>query len=226
MKPDRTMIEVPPELVRRCEEWGPWFVEHLAKGGSPHTLALASHGAETNPVLQAQSKIAECIFALHMDLDPDSAVGWFSEQPDDTWDVLVGETRVDVKGTGLNSHFLIWPIRKNPTFDKKRFHVLALVKTDGTRGYVHGWIGKRSFRRGREIAGPGHPLTEGTRFMHEDKLHRMSIFPGLSTDWREHYCFCGEWGSNGSDVTLRKDRTGQWHCAEHDRERHEATGRS
>ena len=223
MKPDRAVIELPPDLVRDCDQWGHWIVAHYAGGGSSQSRAFSSHGAENNPVLQSNSKIAECIFALHMNMDPRQAVRSSLE----SWDIKVGQTLVDVKRTELDNKFLIWPINKNPIYATKHFHVLALVKTASQRdaggaainasGYVRGWIGKRSFAARRQIAGPAHKLTEGTWHMHEDLLHRVGIFPGLSDDWREHYCHCGEWGAFGFNVSLRKGQLGTWYCAEHNR---------
>jgi hypothetical protein len=191
------MIDLADSLVWRCQAWGRQMVNRYASGS--RSLKYSSHGAERNPVLIASSKIAECVFALDMHLDPYTALDW-GGSPDAGHDVAVGKTRVDVKQSGLHSRYLIWPIKKNDMFEGKDFHVLVLVKTDiererdgerrimAARGFCAGWIGKQSFTVRHRVAGENHRLDRGTRYMTESELHRMDVFPGRGPA----YCFCGE----------------------------------
>jgi hypothetical protein len=191
------MIDLSDSLVWRCQAWGRQMVDRYASGS--RSLRYSSHGAERNPVLHATSKIAECVFALDMGLDPGSALDW-GGSPDHGYDVVVGRTCVDVKQSGMNSRYLIWPTKKNGMFDSKSFHVLVLVKTDiererdgerrimAARGYCAGWIGKRSFALRHQVAGADHKLDQGTRYMPQSRLHRMDVFPGRGLV----FCFCGE----------------------------------
>lgn len=228
MKPECSMIELPLELAQKCDDFAQRLVAHYAQGGSPQSRAFSSHGAESNPLLLCEAKVGECVFALHMEQDPHSRLNWAGDRPDSDYDIAIGRTLVDVKQTGLYGSFLIWPINKNRIFDSKDFHVLALTKTsvvrdaDGkivvARGYVEGWSGKQWFRLRRKIApdGPaGKKLDVGTRYLPVDFLHRMAVFPGHSTDEREHYCWCGEWGSRGKHVSLREGKPGDWSCEPH-----------
>jgi hypothetical protein len=201
--------ELPVDVIRACERYGRDLAEHYARGGSPQSRAVSSHGAESNPELLCDSKIGECIGALDFGLDPKRGVKWIADHPDDGYDLLDGQTRIDVKQCPLHYRYLIWPLYKNGFFDDKKFDVLVLVKTEivridgevvSARGYCRGWIGKATFRAKRLIAPADHVLDEGTRHMHEQNLHRMGIFPGRSDDPREHYCWCGEWGTYGASA--------------------------
>lgn len=196
-----------PRVFERCEEWGSGLAGHYADGGSPQSRALSSHGAESNPELLRDAKVAECCLAMHFGFDPEKVIDWTVYRPDRGWDLLVDLTKVDAKQVGVNDRFLIWPVRKKNIFDSKDFHVLVAVRTKGRWGQCCGWIGKKQFRRRWQIADEVHLLTEGTPYIELDGLHRMGIFPGHSDDPREHYCWCGEWGSRGTPSG--------WFCARH-----------
>jgi hypothetical protein len=201
-------MRLSPELYDRCLQWGNELADHYARGGSPQSRAYSSHGMEADPIGLSKSKAAECVFALFFGLDPDLVIDWDVNVPDAGFDVLVGDmTKVDVKQVDPHDEYLIWPVRKTSLFDSKNFNVLAAVETEGADGECRGWIGKRSFRRCRLIAGEDHRLTTGTRYMAIVDLHRMGVFPGYADDPREHYCWCGEWGAFG-----HRD---QWWCDEH-----------
>jgi hypothetical protein len=175
MKPDLTLIDVPDDLLERCQSWG-----RRAVFSSRLRNRFSMRNAESNPVLLCNSKIAECIFALHaeMDIDAIRSIGGAH------WDVRLGRTLVDIKQTGMHSHYLIWPAKKADDYDRRNFDVLALVKTrlmyapNGKLAFAHGvvwgWIGKETFRELRSIAGAGDVLDEGTWFVEDAILHPMS----------------------------------------------------
>lgn len=214
----RQWHKLPSELCSQCWEFGQAMVVHYAGGGSPRSRAVSSHGAESNPVLHAESKVAECVAAMHFELFPGVALKWVANNADRGWDLIVARTRVDVKQVSCGKRYLLWPIKKNEFFDDKEFDVLMLVETEtsmiagnpvgSARGFVAGWISKRRFRREREVAGDGHALDPGTRYIEKSKLQRVGVFPGRSDDPREHYCWCGEPGWLGYPG-------GRWFCPAH-----------
>jgi hypothetical protein len=170
---------LPSDLLGACVRYGKTLRAHYASGGSPQSRAFSSHGAENNPILLGESKMAECIFCMEAGLNPREALKWSVDHPDGDYDCLLRQVRVDVKYTGINSRYLIWPINKNPIFDSKGFDALVLIKLDGDRGrgFVQGWMTKASFRKLRSIAGPGHKLDAGTRYVDQDLLLDMAKFP-------------------------------------------------
>jgi len=173
------LIDLKDALWIRCLAEGEAIVSGYANSMSERSRAVSTHGAERNAFLQAQAKAAECIFALTFGF----AVEPVFRDSHRAYDFLLGAVRVDVKRTDIVGRYLIWPIGKNAIFESKGFDALALVKNDGPRGWVQGFIGKAEFRQLKSVAGSGHKLDPGTWHVHETSL--------IDTPWRRRV-FCEE----------------------------------
>jgi hypothetical protein len=168
------LIELDQPTTKRCVAFGHEIVRRYAAGLTPQSRAFSSHGAESNVELQIESKMAECIFAVSLGLPVDPLFGDSTR----SWDVQTKRSLVDVKQTGLNGRYLIWPLNKNEIFASKRFDLLALVKNRGNRGAPVGWITKQDFALKKLVAGERHKLTSGTWHVGDDELMPMSLLPG------------------------------------------------
>jgi hypothetical protein len=168
------LIELDRATTERCVQFGHAIVQRYAAGETPRSLAVSSHGAESNPRVQARAKMAECILAvwLGLALDP------LFEQSLRPWDLRTARSRIDVKQTGLNGQYLIWPKRKNDIFAAKEFDLLVLVKNDWNAGAPRGWIEKEDFFRLKSVAGEGHKLDPGTWYVDQELLEAMDRLPG------------------------------------------------
>jgi|GEM_PF-4306283 len=181
-------VIVPDVLMARCARFGHALVEAYARGDCPPSCAVSSHGAATNPRLQAQSKAGEVAFALYRHLDPLAAVKWDIGWADRGFDVCdrLG-FRTDVKTIDGGKHFLLWPVRKRELFAAKRFDLLALVKAEGSRFTICGWLPKDDFARLKNVArcGDGTSLTPGTWYVHENELLDFEWLPFFALRYGE-----------------------------------------
>ncbi len=172
------MIHLPDHVSARCRQFGREIVEHYSRGGSPNSRAVSYNGAEQNVEYQTIGKLAECVFAAELDLDPTRVVKWDLE-PDRGWD-FGRWLRVDVKATTLRGRRLIWPLGKRHIFDHKKFDALILVKVDSAAacGFSAGWILKDDFRREMKVAGADDPtrLHDGTWYVDAADLRPISPF--------------------------------------------------
>ena len=170
----RHLVTLPKDVMDRCVAHGELVVASYFAGLNVNSRSVSSHGADLDPELQAHAKMCECAFALWADLDPFKVLNW-SNRPDVGYDIEY-MARIDVKGIRLGRKYLIWPIKKNRLYDRKKFDVLVLVRGDGPQFEIVRWIGKDEFKQKHEVASPGHPLDNGTWFMHEKQLRSMDDF--------------------------------------------------
>jgi len=182
------MIEPSRDLVAECYGWAVRLINYYVTHDTPESRAYSSHGARRNTRLQCEAKLGECVFCLHVGIDPAVSLKWDTERgADPDYDVIWRSARIDVKQTQLHYDYLIWPINKNRDFQKKKFDVLALAKAqvsfDGEgltgRGFVAGWIEKDKFHLKHDIApaGPANGrLTPGTWYLRPEYLHLMSYW--------------------------------------------------
>jgi hypothetical protein len=165
---------LPPELRRRCREHGRAMAASYARGENPASHAVSSHGADTDPNLLAESKMAECAFCLWACIDPLAELNW--DNAPDAWDVRYCGRYLDIKHTaGLTSRLLIWPYRKVFFYDQTKFDALVLVRGADPIFEVIGWTGKAEFKAKRSIAAPGdrRGLTPGTWFLDMSQLRPL-----------------------------------------------------
>lgn len=199
------MIELSTELCVRCTEFG--FALHRFYASRPQEGQIIG-GKYITAYQRAAAKTGECIGAIFFELDPLKVVDFSIGQNDDGSDFTVGRTRVDIKTNHFRGpgRWLRWPLSKNYRYDHKQFDAFVLVYSSVSwindvishaAGEPIGWIGKRSFKRQRLFADEAHRLDTGTSYLPEEKLHAMDVFPGRSSDPREHYCWCGEPGFLG-----------------------------
>lgn len=164
-------IRLPPDVIKRCIEYGEQFVESYREGNNPWSRAVSSHGAEHNPVLQANAKMAECAFCLLLGLSIDDL--YWDDSDAHHHDVLFHSLRVDVKHTSSRGRFLIWPIRKIAHLPNKKIDVLVLVRGDRPQCdfEISGWVGKRRFIAEHRLSDENDPLpTVGTPCMELEDL--------------------------------------------------------
>lgn len=165
----KRLIELPSDLMERCKHYGQRRVWLYRRGFNAASLAVSSHGAENNPELQAIALMSECAFALWASLDPIGAVNW-SDRCDAGFDVKAWGARWDVKYTGRNGRYLIWPIRKRHILASKQFDDLVLIKAAPPRFLIVGWILKAIFVADHHTAPLGHALDEGTWYLDQSEL--------------------------------------------------------
>jgi hypothetical protein len=151
------MFKLPSDVDEQCRLFGLRTRAHYARAGSPYSRAVSSHGMHDNSEGLADAKRGECIFALHMNLDPLIIVNWSVERPDTGCDFIIDGFRINVKRTSFAGDRLIWPPNKWRFFDDEQFDLLVLTKTrladDGCgEGYAAGWCDKQIFRRRHAIA--------------------------------------------------------------------------
>ena len=167
-------IRLSDELIARCLALAQKIVREFAEGKwSNH---LSHRNADKNVQVWFEGKMAECVFAFESGFGI-GAVS-FTGEPDPHWDVRFRVKRVDVKQTGPGGRYLLWPISKNGEWHKRDFDVLVLtiMREDGL-GCSVGWITKEEFFAKKKIAGPNHPLDEGTWYVDRDPdLHDMASF--------------------------------------------------
>jgi hypothetical protein len=215
-------IELPADLLVRCQKFGEHVVANYRAGYNVNSRAVSSHGAEADVNLQACAKMSECAFCIWARLDPLQALHW-DRWVDGGYDLIWGKTRIDVKSIGITDRFLIWPYRKTGFYDDKKFDVLVVVREHAPTFLIERWIEKGQFRERKLVANDDHALTAGTWFMSVSDLHEMyslrafvgKIGPTWDDNYFEHYCWCGKWGAFGKRVNLRQGELGQWFCFEH-----------
>ena len=76
------MLKLPSNLDDRCLEWGVGLIEHYARGRSPFSRAVSSHGMHADPEGLADAKRGECIFALEHGFDG------HSEKPEEFYAIV------------------------------------------------------------------------------------------------------------------------------------------
>jgi hypothetical protein len=155
-------VLLPSDWIENCWKHARRMVADYQAGKHARSLAVSSHGAENDIRLQAWAKMAEVAFALWCGCDPGVVVGW-SGEIDPGFDVFC-KIKFDVKHTA-HGRRLIWPINKNDFFDSKNFDALVLVCGEPPLFTIWKWMPKEEFRKRRLIAGEGHDLTPGTRYM-------------------------------------------------------------
>lgn len=165
----RHCIKLPSDLIARSDRYGIEVVNSYREGMHRASLAVSSHGAQFNTTLQGLARAAECAFCLWGGLDPNH-LNWDHLRCDPGFDVSLNGVRFDVKNTGFNSRYLIWPINKRHIFSTKRFDALVLVKQRSPEFFIAGWMDKESFERWHETAGEGHALNAGTWYVDEQYL--------------------------------------------------------
>jgi len=176
-------VQLPSDLLARCIKAGEIIVQDLL---NPTTLedsmsaAISSHGAELDPILQANAKAAECAFCLWAGFDPLYSVRW--RHADSGYDVVWFTVRIDVKQTCHHNGRLIWPVRKsNLLKNQKDFDVFVLACGNGAIFDLCGWITKTDFLKSYRIAN-GNGLTAGTWFMEQHELREMDALPA-AIEW-------------------------------------------
>lgn len=175
MDTNQREIIMPPLIIEKARKWARRMISDYEKGLHAASLAVSSHGAQYDEDLLKESKLAECAMSVWAGLSPLTAVRW-EPGPDDDYDVVVGNCRIDVKHTSPYGSRLIWPLRKNDFFHKKQFDVLVLVKGKGAAYRVVGWLPKQKFFGDKHVATAGHKLTKGTWYVDQGKLHKMDSF--------------------------------------------------
>jgi hypothetical protein len=144
------------------------------------SAALTTHGAELDPVLQANAKAAECAFCLWAGFDPLYAVRW--RHADSGYDVVWFTVRIDVKQTCHRNGRLLWPIGKQKIIDRKDFDVFVLACGSGADFDLCGWITKTSFLKHYKTADGKNGMTSGTWFMDQAELCEMAALPA-AIEW-------------------------------------------
>lgn len=171
---------VPAHFVNMCFGYGTDIVSEYAKRRATECV-IGYQDIGKDPVAQANAKAAECALAAYLGLDLYEAVDWSTDAPDPGWDIRHGGIRIDVKGALPRSSYLIWSLKKLHLLERKEFDVFVLVKGEKIIGdkdanfEITGWISKAAFMVQSEIAGPGHRLHEGTRYLHQGALHDFPI---------------------------------------------------
>jgi len=168
-------VTLDAELIARVWKWATSELD----AGRLHNC-YTTRGAETNPLLQTKSKLAEFAFAKWVGLD--ESVVTLQSIADDGGDVTVGVCRVDIKSIEMWKRLLLWPASKVATYDRKNFTHLVLVKHEDFDFKMSGWISKQRFRDEHETAIENNPLRldVGTWTMHESRLGDMDIFFSLT----------------------------------------------
>lgn len=201
----RVKIETPRSLVDRAIEWGRASVMGYRSGEKEASRQFARPGIAESLDAQAMGRLGEIAFCLWAGVDPNEVLDW-GKRPDRGYDMLLGKARIDVKTSGTDC--LIWPVTKNNFLDSAPIDIFVLAGAEERPLiYLLGWVSKRFFVRRHLSADEAHRFDTGTKYLPADHLHRMGVFPGRSDDPREHYCWCGEWGSRGKHET--------WLCEMH-----------
>ncbi len=184
MATKRFHVQLPSDLLARCIKAGEIIVRDLL---NPATLedamsaALSSHGAELDPILQANGKAAECAFCLWAGFDPLYSVRW-RRHADSGYDVVWFTVRIDVKQTCHRNGRLIWPIGKAALLEKKDFDLFVLACGSGDAFDLCGWVTKTNFLKSYHVSNGHDGLTAGTWFMEQRELHEMDALPA-AVDW-------------------------------------------
>jgi hypothetical protein len=165
-------VSLPNEVIERCKKHGQAIVDAYLRGDNPRSRSVSSHGADTDPHLQAEAKAAECAACLWAGLSIDQ-LNW-SNHADAGFDIVLCKRKIDIKANGFNDHYLIWPVRKTELFEDKDFDAFLLVKSNlnANRFHIHKWISKKAFRRDHQVA-MGGGLTPGTWCVHETNMHEI-----------------------------------------------------
>jgi hypothetical protein len=168
----RPFVTLPDALRARSQRWAEQVVADYAAGRKARSRALSCCDADSNVRLQAEARMCECAFSLWAGLDPDAALDW-GRQCDRGFDLAWRGRRWDVKATRMTGRFLLWPVSKNHLYAAKNFDALVLVKHAVPRFEIAGWVSKAHFAAHHRVAGAGHKLFVGTRYVPEDELWDM-----------------------------------------------------
>jgi len=181
----RIYVRLPADLATRCIDAGEKIVRIMA---NPQTradamcAALTTHGAERNPLVQADAKAAEVAMCLWAGFDPMYSVRWL--HADSGYDVAWFTVRIDVKQTRHYYGRLIWSIGRNDLLasGKKDFDVMVLACGTIPEFDLCGWITKHKFLANHRVADGSNGLTKGTWFMEQDELREMDELPA-AVEW-------------------------------------------
>jgi hypothetical protein len=165
----KQIVRLPPDVIERCERHGQRIVENYRIGRNRGSLALSSHGAQNNPIVQAEGKMYECAFALWGGLHIEQDVNW-SGYSDPGYDFEINGSRFDIKGTRETGKYLIWPVNKRRLLQNEPFHFLVLVRGRPPIFEICGFISKQGFLSCYCEATENSCLTPGTWFVHVDRL--------------------------------------------------------
>ena len=167
------------DLIEQCRDWGRRIVLNYENGVTPASRELSWGGIERDPVEQARGKMGEVIACLQLGAgDPKTALSWHAKAGDaDGADFVHNGISLDIKSTKPTGAYLIWPMGKRSKFWSlcAPYLALALVDVEHGRGEAVGFISRERFHREMIIAGPRHPLAEGTWHVHKSVLSPMSL---------------------------------------------------
>lgn len=173
------MMKLSDEIIARCREYGDEIVRSYGRGNHPESAALSILGAEKNATLQAEAKMAECIFAAERRI-PLSDINWTGRPELNGVDVVINGIAVDVKYCWPEYRLLIWSAGKGlARLKSKEFDVFVLVKcrlATGGGESTH-WITRREFIAKHKVARPPSSLMSGTLYMHQSELRSIAVFP-------------------------------------------------
>jgi hypothetical protein len=180
----RIHVQLPSSLLARCIKAGEIIVRDLLNPSSLEdamSAAISSHGAELDPILQANAKAAECAFCLWAGFDPLYSIRW--RHADHGYDVVWFNVRIDVKQTCHRNGRLIWPINKTRLLkDQKNFDVFVLACGSCADFDLCGWITKTDFLNSYRISNGADGLTAGTWFLEQRELREMETLPA-AIEW-------------------------------------------
>lgn len=166
--------------IEDCEDFAVRVVKAYRERrgrGREESLSLSWGGAEENTDIWCEARMGELACCGYLNLKPELHLEW-GEDVGRAWDLVYESYLIDVKNT--HTRYLFWPVNKTRIFDQKNFTVL--VSTTATRGnnvvVLNGWMAKKDFRRDRLIAGVGHDLAEGTRYVPFEVLLPMTQLRG------------------------------------------------
>lgn len=202
--------------------WAQRSVKGYADKEKEASRAYARPGIDTNPRYQALGRIGECAFCLYVHLSP-KVLDW-GPDCDPGWDVKFREKVFDVKTSTTTK--LIWPVTKNHFLEPPKADIFVAAHgrdwfyDDKPAVILLGWIPTLVFIREHKIAPPPDHFDPGTKYMDAEMLRDMRRLRAGFVGYDEHglfrhYCHCGEEGSTGHGVFLRKDQLGTWFCKAH-----------
>lgn len=162
-------VVVPTELMQRCRRSCEARVEGFLNGNAKVSSAkLAILGIEGNVEDQTRSLVAEVGFCLWLGGDVET-INW-ATHIDEGWDVAFHGRKYDVKSTGPRGRCLCWPLLKARFYDQVDFGHLVLVRVDGPRCDIVGYISKAAFKQAHHVAPEGHFLLPGTWYLDQSEL--------------------------------------------------------
>ena len=173
-------VLLPQYWIDQCRRYGHERVAWYK--ADPRRCLRSVKGLELNPETQARTKMGEVAAALHLGLDPHTAVRWKVEiEPGDElgWDIIWQGHKIDVKTIDHYKLYLCWNCTKADRFEKSDFDLLLLIEDDCPLFTIRGWLTKQEFREMRSFAEPGHPLLPGTAYVWKGLLHPEEDLAGL-----------------------------------------------